>query len=56
MIPNTKPDALGLYWKAGKIYFKTSPAFFLVMIPAMIGTYMVLAWAAGVLLSWLFLG
>jgi hypothetical protein len=34
----TKPDANGLYWKDGKIYFHTSPWFYALMIPAMLGT------------------
>lgn len=45
MIPDTKPDADGMYWKNGKIYSKAPWWWYPVMIPAMAGTLAIVAWA-----------
>lgn len=54
MIPDTKPGAGGLYWKDEKIYFRTSPLFFVAMIPAMAGASLLALWGIAAALGVLF--
>jgi hypothetical protein len=55
MRPDTEPNADGMYWTNGKIYFETPWWVCVVMIPAMIGTWALIAWAVFTLAGMLFL-
>ena len=54
MIPDTKPDAEGIYRKNGELHMQTSRWLSVVMVPAMIGTYVLIGCAAFVLVGILF--